>query len=261
MTEPYDIAIPLHPKDHTKLPFLIHASFAYTDAGTIHIMAYAPEEARALVDKACEDCRADPTRIVVHDERDILPESRDIFPEPRRGWLFQQFLTLFQDVTKAEWYIGLNADLIFLQAYPVFTQDGRPFQVLARDMNSQREIYNPFNKEMFGHHTEIAPYNYLSDASLYNKKLTRDMADTCGGKAEFMRRSAEIIKTFGHVPGDANLYMHYIWNTHRTLYTPIVVKNLLNGRYNSGEWQAAEIEKFINSAENDAATLSVHSWT
>lgn len=260
MTEPYDIAMPLHPKDHTKLPFLIHASFTYTDAETMHIMAYDPQEAQALADEACKSFGIDPTRVVVHDERDILPESRDIFPEARRGWLFQQFLTLLQDVTEADWYIGLNADLIFLRSYPVFTLDGQPFQVLARDMNSQREIYNPFNKEMFGHHTEIAPYNYLSDASLYNKKLALDMVDVCGGKAEFMLRSAEITRTLGHVPGDANLYMHYIWNTHRTLYTPIIVKNWLNGRYNGGKWSPSEIENFVKTAASDVVTLSVHSW-
>jgi len=248
----YQVVMPVHPKDHTKLSYIIERVFWFTEASAIHIMAYDPV--------GVHNSFSPDSRVHVHDEHSILPESRGIFPDIRQGqgWYFQQFLELFQDVTDTDWYIGLNCDLLFNSPYPVF-KDGRPVQVLSRDKNSQREHYNPFNRAMFGPTFADAPWNYLSDASLYNKRITRQMAESLGyDVAGFMRRSAELIN-LKHTPGDANLYMHYVHNVYPSLYRLAELSNAMNGLYNGGIWSRDKIDAAI-LLNRDAATISFHTW-
>jgi len=244
----YQVVMPVHPKDHTKLPYIIERVFRFTEASAIHIMAYDADGVREIV-------KPD-NRVHIHDECNILPEPRETFPDTRQGqgWYFQQFLELFQDVTDTDWYIGLNCDLLFNRPYPVFS-GRKPIQVLSRDKNSQKEVYNPFNLAMFPG-TQVSPWNYLSDGSLYNKKITRQMAG--GDVAGFMRRSAELIRE-GKTPGDANLYMHYVNNVYPSLYTVVELRNAMNGKYNGVAWTASEIEQLI-SQNLTSDTISVHCW-
>jgi len=247
----YQISIPVHPKDYTKIPFIIERCFIHTDATAVHLLAYETEDILRYIPSD--------SRVHLHHERDILPEGRGIFIESRRGWYFQQFLELFQDVTDTDWYIGLNCDLLFNKRYPVFTPSGQPVQVLSRDKNSQKEIYNRFNLEMFPN-THISRWNYLSDGTLYNKRVTRQMADSLGyDVAGFMRKSAEIISR-GYPPGDANLYMHYVNNVYPSLYTVVELSNAMNGRYGGATWTEDDIKKLIANNPN-ADTISIHCWS
>jgi len=248
----YQIVIPVHPKDYTKLPFVIERALRYTDASAIHLMAYETEDIHKYIPSD--------SRVFLHHECNILPEPREIFPDIRQGqgWYFQQFLELFQDVTDTDWYIGLNCDLMMNRRYPVFAS-GKPMQVLSRDKNSQKDVYNPFNLAMFpGSH--VSPWNYLSDGTLYNKKITREMAG--GDVAGFMHKSAELIRIDGkprYTPGDANLYMHYVNNVYPYLYFVVELRNAMNGKYNGETWTTEELEALL-SRNSDADTISAHCW-
>lgn len=251
----YQVSIPVHPKDYTKIPFVVERALRHTDASAVHLLAYETDNIRRYIPSD--------SRVFLHHEGDILPESRDIFPDIRQGqgWYFQQFLELFQDVTDTDWYIGLNCDLMINRPYPVF--NGRtPLQVLSRDKNSQKEVYNPFNLAMFPG-TQPAPWNYLSDGTLYNKRITRQMAESVGcDVAGFMRKSAELISMDcnpRYTPGDANLYMHYVNTVYPTLYTVVELRNSMNGLYNGIEWTTERLEELLsNNSTSD--TISAHCW-
>jgi hypothetical protein len=90
----YEVVMPVHPKDQTKVPFVIDRIWQFTDASKIHLPA---QDKKALAEEIGE--RAN---VFIYDERDILPIGKEIF-KVRPGWIYQQYLKLFQQVTNTDW--------------------------------------------------------------------------------------------------------------------------------------------------------------
>jgi hypothetical protein len=116
---------------------------------------------------------------------------------------------------------------------------------------------------MFPDCHEPIPANFLSDGTLYHKGIVAEMLESVGlDVAGFMRRTVEIIEVRG-IPGDANLYMHYVWNKYPHLYNRVNVKNELNGKYEGAPYSREEIEETIRNCtknKRDVVTISIHSW-
>lgn len=244
----YEILIPSHPKDHSKLPYVIERAFKYTDAQHIHIVA--PDESKL-------GYLRDNSAISLYDDRDILPIGKTAFA-CRGGWVLQQFIKLFQNVT-SNWFLGMDSDLLMNTKYPVF-ELGKPVITLARDPNQTSALgqYDRFTEKMLGI-SRAAPFGFLSDCTLYNRGVIAEMLSENGYTVDsFLTKAASVISP-NCLPGDAELYGNWVWHRYPNMYTPIRLLNWMNGKYESGRYTTEEIEEVLRAPTN-ADTISIHSW-
>lgn len=244
---PYEIVMPVHPKDFSKLPHVLERAFRFTDADIVRLVTPDPGRIAHLAH----------ARVRLYADEEVLPVPRDIFTW-RQGWIYQQFIVLFQHIAETEWYLGMNADLLMNRHYPVF-EDGRPLIVLARDPNQRIKKYRVFNEKMLGVGW-AAPFGFLSDCTLYNRAILDGMLVDRGYTLEsFMRKAAAIIDRDCE-PGDAEVYGNWVWHTNPTLYKTIRLKNWMNGKYGGEEYTDHEIERLV-AAGSTYDTISIHSWS
>jgi len=247
----YEILIPSHPKDQNKLPYVIERAIKYTEAVHIHVVVPDPGTVAHI---------ASPM-VTIHADDDVasFDKSKIKF---RSGWVYQQFIKLFQQVTGTDWYLCFCSDLILNKPYPVW-RDGAPVMVVGRDPWNIMSQYIEFNKKMLGI-AHVAPYNFISDGPFYCRTLIEEMLSDNGYTiGSFMDKSAQIIE-YGCAPGDAELYASWVYHKYPSKYYVAFLKNWMNGKYESAGmlWEPKEIKDIMTSAEGnpDVDTISIHSW-
>jgi len=244
---PFEIFIPSHPKDHNVLPYVIERAFAYTEASHCHLVVPDPGTVAHLKSN----------KITIHADEDVVSFDKKKIKH-RPGWVYQQFLKLFQQVTQTDYYLCLCSDLIMNNKYPVFDGDS-PVMVVARDHRNIIKRYVEFNKATIGI-GHRSPWNFVSDGPLYCKSLIGEMlADNGHTRESFMNHAADVINK-KCIIADAELYSSYIWAKYPGLYTAAFSKNFMNGLYNES-WPIERVEKILKkNPPGTFDTISFHSW-
>lgn len=244
MSHPVDVVIPAAPKDYNKLPYVIEAVREYVKAETVHVFAPYPVGLTWAED------------VILHYDEDVLPYDRRELPY-RPNWTFQQMLKLFQDVTKHDWYLVLDADIVVNCPLPLWTGDGKPILYLGRDQN--HGPYFTFNERLLGF-GKVYDHSFLSECTLYNKGLVRDMLTFCGlGQDGFWQKLVEIVDV-GCCLAESELYGSYVTHECPDLYDIQHIKSRLGGKYGAHIWTDEEIQKELREAGEEDCLISLHSW-
>lgn len=247
MTEPVDMVIPAAPKDYNKLPYVISAVRELIKVETIHVIAPSPS-----------DIGHSWNNVILHSDDEILPYDRSRL-NWRPNWVFQQLLKMFQEVTRHDWFLVMDADIFAARPIPLWSKKGKPILYLGRDQ--RHGPYFTFNRYMLGY-GKVHPWSFLSECTLYNKRLIREMLTFCNlTRDQFWERLLEITNVLC-CPADAELYGSYVTHEHPGLYEIRHLNATLGGRY-GGLWSDKEIEdelKRVRSSCGGVHLISLHSW-
>lgn len=251
MHPPFETVIPCAPIDLNKLPYVVGALIQYTDTSGVHVITPAPFEVPRL--PSTKDCP-----VTIHADKDVLDFDHTRF-KYRPNWIYQQFLKLFQNVTETDWYLVIDADLIFADYVNVFAGE-QPIFLLGNDQ--LHEPYFCFTQRLFGFGKTFY-YSFLSECTLYNKHLISDMLAYGGylGKYEFLERAVEIIDG-GCYPAESELYGSFVNLAYPGLYTFHHLRTALGGKYGNRPYTEKEIEDRIREVNSlgGADILTIHSW-
>lgn len=246
MSQPTDLVIPAAPKDYGKLKYVIPLVRKFIDVETIHIITPEPV--------TLPDVDA-----VYHGDDDVLPYDRTRLGY-RPDWIFQQLLKIFQDVTENDWFLVVDADVFVCRHIPLWTTQGNPILNLGR--NQQCAPYFNFNEQLLGFGREY-PWSFLSECTLYNKQMVRDMLQFCAlTMDEFWEVVVDITSPECHM-GDAEFYGSYIVHEHPERYELRNLHATFRGRHSPHVWTNGEIHSEIADIQKhfpSAHLIALHSW-
>jgi len=245
MNPPVDLIIPAAPKDYNKVRFVIRQARQHMNLDTIHVIAPEPDEIGLELDD-----------VVLHRDEDVLPYDRSRLVY-RPSWVFQQLLKVFQDVTKNNWFLVMDADIFAVRRIPLWTDDDKPILYLGRDQHY--DPYFTFNEHMLGF-GKVYPWSFLSECTLYSRELVREMLACCGLTLDAFWEKTVEITSLGCRPADSELYGSYVYQEHPNVYEIRKLEAKLGGRYRCQGWSNKEIEDAIKKAEVGADLISLHSW-
>lgn len=244
----FETVIPTASIDLNKLPYVVDALYRYTDTCGVHIITPEPKDVPDLSWPG----------VFVHADSDVLDFDRTRFKH-RPNWVFQQFLKLFQNVTLTDWYLVIDADLIFARSVKLF-EEMRPVFLLGNDQ--YHEPYFCFNQKMLGI-GKTYEFSFLSECTLYKKQLVDRMLEhgRYTSPQHFMECAAEVIDG-GCYPAESELYGSYIHYAFPGLYTFRRLHAALGGKYGGKPYTNQEIEDRIKEVTQwgDVDILTVHSW-
>lgn len=247
---PFETVIPCAPIDLNKLPFVVESVLTHTDTIGVHIITPDPAKVPSLGWTA--------THVFLHADQEVLNINPKALFKYRPNWVYQQFLKLFQDVTRTDWFLVIDADLLFNHYVPLFV-NGRP--QLLFGLNQDIGSYFAFNEKMIGigkvHH-----HSFLSECTLYDKMQIRNMLQDNGYRScmHFIEKAASIIDA-ECFPAESELYGSYICATQPDLYDFRYLKAALGGKYGGKPWTDDEIRARIREiAPQDADIFTIHSW-
>lgn len=246
---PFETVIPCAPVDTNKLPYVIDALTSFTDTISVNVITPDP----MLVDTT-RDYRV-PVR--VYADENVIKFDRSRF-KYRPNWIFQQFIKLFQNVTLTDWYLVIDADLLFNRPIPFF-HDDKPVFMLGLDQ--RHDPYFEFNKRMLGI-GKTYPYSFLSECTLYSKYIVADLLrfSGCSSVDEFLSKSADIIDG-GTYPADSEFYGSYVVHAQPDVYLYQKLRAVLGGKYGGEAWTKEEIEQRMREiGPQEADIYTIHSW-
>ncbi len=180
----------------------------------------------------------------------------------RHNWLYQMYMKMFQNVTKNEWYMTIDSDVMILKQLPFFEND-KPIQWLGRDQNHQP--YFKFQEEILGI-GRIYNHSFINDMNFFSKKLTRYMIQSTGMNfKQFLEKSVAITNEDCH-PGEPEMYGNYVYKNYPDLYVYKHMEIDFSGRKQDNltdqRWTAEEIKRAINNYKNSHYhMIMLHSWT
>ena len=248
----FDLLVCVAPKDYGKLRYGVRTVLENVP-GIDGVYVVSPTE---IGDHGIEH-----PKVVTLRDRDVLDFDMYRF-KYRSGWIYQQFLKLFQGVTEHDWYLTVDADLIVNKRMPVFTDGGRPIWYSGWDQN--HAPYFQFQEKVFGF-GKVCDRTFICDMNFFHKRLVAEMLSahsfTVGS---FLERSAEIITPTCYV-AEPELYGSFAHRYHPGLYEMRAVRTSFDGRPISGEFDAAYTEEEIRGKieqlrGTDLDTFSMHSW-
>lgn len=173
----------------------------------------------------------------------------------RPGWIAQQYLKLFQGVSKHDCYLVVDADVIFNRPISIF-EHGRPSFFGGRDQHHLP--YFEYTKRMLNL-GRVYPYSFINEFMLFDRRIIADILSGFNNdKFEFIRRSNEIINSRCYL-SEYELYGNYVCEHYRGRYNYKRVRTRLNGK--RGLWSDRAIEdKIAVFADSDYDVFTIHSW-
>jgi hypothetical protein len=245
-----DLLLPAAPKDYVKIPHVI-AAVAKHIPEVERVCLVTPEPINyTKLHGLIVDCYTD---------AEVLPPGYDrSIIGWRPNWTSQQFIKLLQNVTDTEYWLTIDADTFFNQRVPFFTDDGKP--ILWRGLDQFHAPYFGFNIAFLSI-GKMHDGSFLSECTLYKRSIMDELVESVGGRDEFIRKAIEIINTGKGHPADAEIYAAYVLTHYPDLYEIRKLKQIVNGRYGTGEYTEREIAEECRKLEREnVQTFSLHSW-
>lgn len=247
-TPPVELFIPAHPKDYNKLPYILHSVAEFVpEIKVAHICA--PDN---ITVNGCT------IEVHCHTDDEVFHFDRKRF-KYRPNWVAQQFIKVFQDVTSTDFFLVMDADILFNRPRRLFDLGGKPFLFLGAD--SYQAAYFRFNRAMFGI-GKVYSHSFLSECTLYSKAMVRDMLSYGGYTLDsFYEKAAKEINKRCR-PADSEMYGSYMITYHPNFYNIKYLVHRLGGKYEGQQYTNEEIENWI--AENRQYTtldiVTMHTW-
>jgi hypothetical protein len=177
----------------------------------------------------------------------------------RPNWCFQQFLKLFQQVTKNEYYLTIDADTFINKKLNLFNGDN-PIWYVGWEQNNLP--YYVYNERMF-RFGRVYDHTFLADMNFFNRnKIEHLLIDYNYTIESFFNKSCEIINSNCY-PSEADIYGNYCYLKFPNFYEIRKLNTKYYGKsINNGEnWAITEIEDLLNKVkDSDLDTFSLHSW-
>lgn len=248
--EKYDIFIACAMKDYIKVDLCLN----YLNS---HMKNF---DKIYLVTPTCPDkSKLEKYNIEYFNDKDVL----DINPmkwKYRPNWIYQQFIKLFQNITKNDYYFTIDADVIINKDISMFSENGKPIWYYGWEQN--HEPYFNFQKKIFGF-GRIANHTFINDTNFFNKKVIQNMLSRYNFTIKsFIEKSYDIINNNCY-PGEPELYGNYVLRYFPEMYEIKPLKTVNVGRYQTDPFENVysinEINEFINS-NKEYDMIMLHSW-
>lgn len=261
----YQVVIPAAPKDFNKLNYVYQSLVKYLNPKPSSIIVVAP---------GITDGDLDYQRQLygVMDEQKVLPGLDPMAAKNfnRPPWIFQQFIKLFQDITRTDYYLVVDSDLILNRPINLLTDEGKLKFFLGVDQN--HEPYFRCSKDTFGFGREYQ-HSFISEIMMFYKPicnmLLNDFLAIHHQRQLFGDRSKNIKLLYDFIteracddwiPADYELYGNYVEHRFGPLYDKVHIKTNLRGKLGV-MWSDEEIEKYIEEMkQSDHDMFTLHTW-
>lgn len=248
----YDLVIVAHEKDFSHIKFIVEQSEYNLNFDSIHLILSEREPFNDL------DILKGITKkpIYLHNETDVLKIDRSRL-EYRPNWTYQIFLKLFQNVTKNDNFLVIEADSVILKPLNFF-EDGKTIFYLGRDY--KHEPYFTFNKNVLGL-SERFNHSFVCEFMMYNKKIIKDMLlkCNCNTPEDFLELVYKNISEYC-VPADYEIYGNFVYEHHNDKFLTKNVTYELHGRDGRSEKFTDDDIKTLIERNKDLESLSFHVW-
>jgi hypothetical protein len=170
----------------------------------------------------------------------------------RPNWIFQQYIKLFQNVTKNDYYVVIDSDIYINKKIEIFTNN-KPNFFIGRDQYHQQ--YFNFSKE-FGI-SKLYEKSFISEIMVFDKTKIREFLSKIDITTDlFLEKSNNIIDQNCYI-SEFEFYGNMIFKYYNGSYNIKNINTMLNGKHN--KWEDYEIENLINSNKN-FDIISYHTW-
>jgi len=246
----YDIVIVAHEKDFNNIKFIIEYTSINLEFDSIHLILSNREEYK--------DAELVPTLtnkpIYFHLENDVLSIDKSRIRH-RPNWIYQMLLKMFQNVTKNDNFLIIEADCIILNKLTFFNGDKTIFY-LGRDY--YHEQYYNFNKRLLGIGREFN-HSFISEFMMYDKKIIKDLLKKL--KCNYIDDFLELVYLYvddNSYPSDYDLYGNFYYSNYPNNFETKILNFNMFGRH-SNYWSNEEIKELIRTNE-DKDAISFHCW-
>lgn len=243
----YDLIILATPKDYNKVKFCITSAVKYLNPQPQNFFIIYPDQDDKII--------INDTKVYCINEKKAL----DLDPHKCKGitrptWIYQQFLSLFQNVSVYDNYLIVDSDLIFNRQFNLFDNEMRQ---LFLGINQYHKPYFRLLKEIFDLERQI-DHSFISEIMMFDKKICAEIVNCVNGIDEFYQLcSQRINKNF--LLSEYELYGNYVTKFYPKLYLHKYIKSNLNGKFNI--WTDQEIRKIIkDNKDKDYDVITYHTW-
>ena len=197
------MVIVAHEKDFSHIKFIVKESEKNLNFESIHLILSERSPYEEL--EVLKQITSKP--IYCHKETDVLKIDKERL-QYRPNWTYQIFLKLFQDVTKNDDFLIIEADAVILKPLEFFNGEKNIFY-LGR--NSFHEPYFTFNKNVLGL-TKRFKNSFICEFMMYNKKMIKDMLikSNCETPQDFLELLYKNISE-DCVPADYEMYGNFMY--------------------------------------------------
>lgn len=247
MNEKYDIVIVSHEKDFNKLKFVIGGINRNLNFDYIHLIL---SDREPFTEK---DIIYDITpNVLYHKETDILTIDKSRL-KYRPNWIYQMMLKFFQNVTKNDNYLVVEADCIINMKFEFFIGDKTIFY-LGEDQNNKP--YFDFNQKILNIGREY-DHSFISEFMMYDKTKIKDLLNKaeCEDSNDFIEKLILNIDESCY-PADYELYGNFLYKYYKD---KMLFKKLkYNVNYGWDKYSDDKIVNIISNSNEDIITL--HTW-
>ena len=255
-TPEYEVIIPTCPKDYNKTKFAIQSlSNLSPQPNKIHIVS--PNTGIRLY---LRNTRT-PIPMAFYTDDEALPQiKKGDCPLPHRsGWVWQQFLKLFNDLTKTDYYLVVDSDLYFNKPLEIFIKDeGKPKFFLGLDQ--EHTPYFNTTQKLWGFGREYN-HSFINDFMMFDKTI----ADSLIGRwCDSLTLYETVCKLIG---GDKEKYSFSEFESygnfcHKYYEGEYDIVNVECERFvHQRPWKDEEIESLIRKMRNsECSVFTFHSW-
>ena len=168
----YDGLIKSHPKDYSKLPFIIKSA-ELLDPKPEKIYLITPD---GHIPKSNEFVNIDEwvDKIVPYKDEEVFPNLNKNNIHFRKNWIYAMFNALFQDITENDHYLDLQADNIYLENFSVFNAKNKPKLFFDPKRQQVGSSYYKWMDEILGF-KPISKKNYIIEFMMFNKQIINDI--------------------------------------------------------------------------------------
>lgn len=247
----FDIFLCCAKKDYVKLPYIVKAiENNVPDYENIYICT--PTNINIGIQK---------DNVFYYLDKDIL----DVDPllwKYRPTWIYQQFLKLFQKVSKNDYYVTIDTDNLINRTLPFFSKEGKPIWYSSVPHNHLP--YFRFQEKMLGF-GRVFEHSFVADMNFFSKDKINEMLIRGGYTLEtFILKSQEVIDNTCY-PAEPEIYGGYMYKYHPDFYDFRKLKTIVRGKHQENPldtlYTNKEIEDIMENSKNlDYDVITLHSW-
>ena len=244
----YDILIPAHEKDFSKLRFVY-------DSILKNLKGFDKFYCISNI-KIPEALRISNVNYFTDDE--VLDFDFSILKMQKRvGWYRQQFIKHFQQVT-GDNYLITESDNIYLKPVDII-EDGKPTFLLGKDQN--HAPYYQITQKLFGFGREY-PYSFINEVMYIKRDYINELvALTPYNKYGYFNLIMTEINRMDEASGmsDYDLYGNFVAKYHPNEYNYKKVETVVLSKHK--EWTPEEIQQRIDLlSRSNNVMVKLHTW-
>lgn len=246
----YDIVIVAHEKDFNNIKFIVEQCSINLNFESIHLILSDRMEYKDM--DLLINISNKP--IYKHLENDVLKIDKNRIAH-RPNWIYQMLLKMFQNVTKNDNFLVIEADCLILNKIEFFNANKTIFY-MGRDHYHQ-EYYN-FSQKLLGIGREYN-HSFISEFMMYDKKVIKELLNNanCKNVNEFLELVYLHVNNNSY-PSDYDLYGNFYFSKYYDNFEAKVLNFHMSGRYEN-YWSDFEIKELIN-LHKDKDAISFHCW-